>query len=107
MRCTQAYGLEPEDWNKSALTVVVVGASGDLARKKIFPALFALYHEGMLPEVSAAMRSPCGSAVVFSVYTCSHTEMKANSAPVLQVCHGLLHVSDQGHSSVLWNTYSY
>jgi glucose-6-phosphate 1-dehydrogenase len=31
---------------------VVVGASGDLARKKIFPALFALYHEGMLPEVS-------------------------------------------------------
>lgn len=49
----QAYGLQPEDWNKSALTVVVVGASGDLARKKIFPALFALYHEGMLPEVSA------------------------------------------------------
>lgn len=31
--------------------MVVVGASGDLARKKIFPALFALYHEGMLPEV--------------------------------------------------------
>jgi Glucose-6-phosphate dehydrogenase, NAD binding domain len=29
----------------------VVGASGDLARKKIFPALFALYYEGMLPEV--------------------------------------------------------
>ncbi len=48
----QAYGLKPEDWNKSALTVVVVGASGDLARKKIFPAMFALYHEGMLPEVS-------------------------------------------------------
>lgn len=48
----QAYGLKPEDWNKSALTVVVVGASGDLARKKIFPAIFALYHEGMLPEVS-------------------------------------------------------
>ena len=29
----------------------MVGASGDLARKKIFPALYALYHEGMLPEV--------------------------------------------------------
>ena len=29
---------------------VVVGASGDLARKKIFPALFALYCQGRLPE---------------------------------------------------------
>jgi hypothetical protein len=47
----QAYGLQLEDWGKSALSVVVVGASGDLARKKIFPALYALYHEGMLPEV--------------------------------------------------------
>ena len=33
-----------------ALSIVVLGASGDLAKKKIFPALFALYHEGMLPE---------------------------------------------------------
>lgn len=32
------------------LTVVVVGASGDLARKKIFPALFALYYQGLLPQ---------------------------------------------------------
>ena len=86
---------------------MVVGASGDLARKKIFPALFALYHEGMLPEVSAATRSPCGIVGVFSDYTCSHTVMKANNAPVFQVCHGLLHVSDQGHRAVLWNTYSY
>lgn len=31
------------------LTIVVVGASGDLARKKIFPALFALYCQGFLP----------------------------------------------------------
>ena len=29
----------------------VVGASGDLAKKKIYPALFALYYEGMLPKV--------------------------------------------------------
>ena len=35
----------------SSLSVVVVGASGDLAKKKIFPALFALYYEGLLPEV--------------------------------------------------------
>jgi glucose-6-phosphate 1-dehydrogenase len=32
------------------LSIVVVGASGDLARRKIFPALFALYCQGFLPQ---------------------------------------------------------
>ncbi len=32
------------------LSVVVIGASGDLARKKIFPALFALYCQDLLPS---------------------------------------------------------
>jgi glucose-6-phosphate 1-dehydrogenase len=32
------------------LTITVVGASGDLARKKVMPALFALYCQGLLPE---------------------------------------------------------
>ncbi|XP_052187629.1 glucose-6-phosphate 1-dehydrogenase, chloroplastic-like [Diospyros lotus] len=36
--------------NKSTVSITVVGASGDLAKKKIFPALFALYYEGCLPE---------------------------------------------------------
>ncbi|MBT3381045.1 MAG: glucose-6-phosphate dehydrogenase [Lentisphaerae bacterium] len=31
------------------LTIVVVGASGDLARKKVIPALFGLYCQGFLP----------------------------------------------------------
>lgn len=31
------------------LSIVVIGASGDLARKKIFPALFALYMQRLLP----------------------------------------------------------
>ncbi len=35
----------------TSLSVTVVGASGDLAKKKIFPALFALYYEGLLPKV--------------------------------------------------------
>ncbi|XP_075647160.1 glucose-6-phosphate 1-dehydrogenase, chloroplastic-like [Castanea sativa] len=35
---------------KSTLSIVVVGASGDLARRKIFPALFALFNEDRLPE---------------------------------------------------------
>ncbi|CAN6477820.1 unnamed protein product [Victoria cruziana] len=36
--------------SEATLTITVVGASGDLAKKKIFPALFALYYEGCLPE---------------------------------------------------------
>ncbi|KAK9675364.1 hypothetical protein RND81_11G003000 [Saponaria officinalis] len=36
--------------DESTVTITVVGASGDLAKKKIFPALFALYYEGCLPK---------------------------------------------------------
>ncbi|CAG9463807.1 unnamed protein product [Pedinophyceae sp. YPF-701] len=43
-------GLLPEVDKKDHLTLVVLGASGDLAKKKIFPALFALYVEGVLPK---------------------------------------------------------
>ncbi|CAH2068773.1 unnamed protein product [Thlaspi arvense] len=35
---------------ESTLSITVIGASGDLARKKIFPALFALFYEDCLPE---------------------------------------------------------
>jgi hypothetical protein len=49
-----AYNLEKNDWTTSSLSVVVLGASGDLAKKKIFPALFSLYYEGLLPEVSSS-----------------------------------------------------
>jgi len=36
--------------NDDPLSIVVVGASGDLARTKIYPALLALYCGGLLPE---------------------------------------------------------
>ncbi|KDO81817.1 hypothetical protein CISIN_1g007745mg [Citrus sinensis] len=36
--------------DESTVSITVVGASGDLAKKKIFPALFALYYEGFLPK---------------------------------------------------------
>ncbi|XP_010270212.1 PREDICTED: glucose-6-phosphate 1-dehydrogenase, chloroplastic [Nelumbo nucifera] len=36
--------------SESTLSMTVVGASGDLAKKKIFPALFALFYEDCLPE---------------------------------------------------------
>ncbi|KAL0924026.1 hypothetical protein M5K25_004828 [Dendrobium thyrsiflorum] len=35
---------------ESTVSITVVGASGDLAKKKIFPALFALFYEDCLPE---------------------------------------------------------
>ncbi|MCI17585.1 glucose-6-phosphate 1-dehydrogenase 4 chloroplastic-like, partial [Trifolium medium] len=33
-----------------SLCIAVIGATGELARGKIFPALFALYYSGFLPE---------------------------------------------------------
>ncbi|KAL7692798.1 putative glucose-6-phosphate dehydrogenase, NAD(P)-binding domain superfamily [Plasmopara halstedii] len=38
------------EFRDSALTVFVIGASGDLAKKKTYPSLFALYIMGYLPE---------------------------------------------------------
>ncbi|ERN06312.1 hypothetical protein AMTRI_Chr06g191630 [Amborella trichopoda] len=35
---------------ESTVSITVVGASGDLAKKKIFPALFALFYEDCLPK---------------------------------------------------------
>jgi glucose-6-phosphate 1-dehydrogenase len=32
------------------LTIVVIGASGDLAKKKTFPSIFALFSQGLLPN---------------------------------------------------------
>jgi glucose-6-phosphate 1-dehydrogenase len=41
----------PMDWlETSCLSVVVVGASGDLAKKKTFPSLLNLYADHMLPK---------------------------------------------------------
>ncbi|GMI06481.1 hypothetical protein TrRE_jg2181 [Triparma retinervis] len=39
-----------EDWHYSPLTVVVIGASGDLAKKKTYPSLLSLYAGGLLPK---------------------------------------------------------
>ena len=35
---------------KKALSIVVIGASGDLAKKKTYPALFSLYSKGLIPK---------------------------------------------------------
>ncbi|XP_072976083.1 inactive glucose-6-phosphate 1-dehydrogenase 4, chloroplastic isoform X2 [Typha angustifolia] len=36
--------------NAPSLCIAVVGATGELARNKVFPALFALYYSGFLPQ---------------------------------------------------------
>lgn len=35
---------------KGGVTIIILGASGDLAKKKTFPAIFALFKDGILPE---------------------------------------------------------
>lgn len=46
-----SFPLSDSECEGSNLSITVVGASGDLAKKKIFPALFALFYEDWLPEV--------------------------------------------------------
>ncbi|CAL9130738.1 inactive glucose-6-phosphate 1-dehydrogenase 4, chloroplastic-like isoform X1 [Musa acuminata AAA Group] len=45
---SSAYGNSVD--RAPSLCIAVVGATGELARNKIFPALFALYYSGFLPE---------------------------------------------------------
>ncbi|KAF2307337.1 hypothetical protein GH714_026443 [Hevea brasiliensis] len=49
---TQAhsYNFSIEGGRATSLCIAVIGATGELARGKIFPALFALYYSGFLPE---------------------------------------------------------
>ena len=49
-----AGGPASEQGGGDTVSITVVGASGDLAKKKIFPALFALFYEDWLPEVSVS-----------------------------------------------------
>lgn len=48
---TQSSSTDAETYDSASLSIAVIGATGLLARTKIFPALFALYYSGHLPEV--------------------------------------------------------
>jgi len=58
-------------WNKPNtspfLSITVLGATGDLARNKIFPALFALYYSGNLYKVLTTCTFCVSSNCRFSV----------------------------------------
>ena len=45
-----AAAVRAIDCDGEMMSFVVFGASGDLAKKKIYPALFALFYEGRLPK---------------------------------------------------------
>lgn len=49
---THSYEYHHSTANTPSLCIAVVGATGELAKSKIFPALFALYYSGFLPEVN-------------------------------------------------------
>ncbi|KAL9184693.1 hypothetical protein ACHAXT_012663 [Thalassiosira profunda] len=38
-----------EAWTREGLAIIIVGASGDLAKKKTYPSLLSLFHGGLLP----------------------------------------------------------
>ncbi|MEA2012939.1 MAG: glucose-6-phosphate dehydrogenase [Verrucomicrobiota bacterium] len=42
--------MSNKDKKNNSLSITIVGASGDLATQKIFPALFALFSQNLLPE---------------------------------------------------------
>mmetsp|Transcript_9856 Transcript_9856/g.23796 ORF Transcript_9856/g.23796 Transcript_9856/m.23796 type:complete len:523 (-) Transcript_9856:259-1827(-) len=42
--------VSKEDWHNQVLSIVVVGASGDLAKKKTYPSLLNLFEENLLPK---------------------------------------------------------
>lgn len=46
-----SYQFPSDGAGGPSLCIAVIGATGELARRKIFPALFALYYSGFLPEV--------------------------------------------------------
>lgn len=56
---SQSHSLnhETEGGRGPSLCIAVIGATGELARAKIFPALFALYYSGFLPEVRLTLMS--------------------------------------------------
>jgi len=59
-----------------ALSIVVLGASGDLAKKKTFPALFALYSKGFLPRRT--------QIVGYARSQMTHTELAEHIRPFLK-----------------------
>ena len=64
------------DYQTAGLTIVVIGASGDLAKKKTYPSLFQLYLHGYLPSHTLI----CG----YARSSKSDTEFRSQLKPYLK-----------------------
>lgn len=65
---------------KLCFTVVVLGASGDLAKKKTFPALFLLYSRGCACRYTCACwplaQTQCGTSETWATITSGKCSMQ-------------------------------
>ena len=64
---THSSSFSIEGGKAPSLCIAVIGATGELARRKIFPALFALYYSGFLPEVEKKFISLFGWSSIYTV----------------------------------------
>jgi len=68
--------LNEEGWKMSGLIVVVIGASGDLAKKKTYPSLLHLYTANLLPEDTHIWG--------FARSNITHEELRARIRPYIE-----------------------
>ena len=92
--------------NNKQLDIIVLGASGNLARLKIFPALFALFSQGLLPEnvrFHGFARSRISQAKfkeqIMLNLTCRYTPQHSCGAHVEKFIHQCIYHQD-GYDSV-------
>ncbi|MEW5301646.1 MAG: hypothetical protein WDW36_004493 [Sanguina aurantia] len=103
-----------QDWTDASLSVIVVGASGDLAKKKIYPALFSLFNAGMLPKefsIIGYARSKMNAAdfrkTIESTLTCrvnNGAQCTANQEDFLDRCTYVSGVYDKPEGFQLLNS---
>eukprot|EP00744_Colponema_vietnamica_P004239 GILI01006364.1.p1 GENE.GILI01006364.1~~GILI01006364.1.p1 ORF type:complete len:705 (-),score=168.63 GILI01006364.1:206-2131(-) len=82
--CKLIVSRTPDALTLKPLTVVVFGASGDLAKKKTFPALFGLYCNGLLPLKNAENGKVSLSILGFARTEYSQEEFHSHIRPLLE-----------------------
>jgi len=68
--------LNEEGWKTAGLAIIVVGASGDLAKKKTYPSLLYLFNDDLLPEDTII----CG----YARSQMSHEDLRNKLRPFLE-----------------------
>ncbi|MBI2424516.1 MAG: glucose-6-phosphate dehydrogenase [Candidatus Hydrogenedentes bacterium] len=89
-------------YQKEPLSIVVIGASGDLAQRKIYPALFALYCQKLLPDVvhivgfaRSEMSNTDFRTKVSRNLTCRYSQEESNEAAIKSFLERCTYVAGQ------------